>query len=77
MLQGIGSAIVYQLQQEVSRGMSAPDPGVDQDLMAAGKMWEDSGDYTKAIDSYLKVTHPNMPHIQTCSKVVSTVGLWW
>ena len=59
-VQGIGSATVYQLQQEISRGMSAPDPGADQDLMAAGKMWEDTGDYTKAIDSYLKVRHPNM-----------------
>jgi hypothetical protein len=37
--------------------MSAPDPGADQDLMAAGKMWEDNGDYSKAIDSYLKVCH--------------------
>lgn len=33
-----------------------PDPGSSKDLMAPGRMWEESGDYSKAIDAYLKVT---------------------
>ena len=49
-------ALVYELQQDKARGLAAPDPGADTDLMAPGRMWEESGEFSKAIDAYLKVT---------------------
>ena len=48
-------ALVYELQQDKARGLAAPDPGADTDLMAPGRMWEESGEFSKAIDAYLKV----------------------
>ena len=66
---GIGSAMVYQLQQETARGMSAPDPGADQDLMAAGKFQEENGDYSKAIDSYLKVTSAQTRNVEYLEEI--------
>jgi hypothetical protein len=52
---GIGPGMVYELQKELERGMHAPDPGAEKDLMAAGRMWEEQREYNKAIDAYLKV----------------------
>ena len=51
----LGAGAAYELQQEKARAMAAPDPGVDVDLMAPGRMWEEAGEYSKAIDAYLKV----------------------
>ena len=66
---GIGSAMVYQLQQEKARGLAAPDPGGDKDLMAEGKFQEDSGNYTKAIDAYLKVTSAHTSDVEYLEEI--------
>jgi len=40
-----------------------------QDLMAAGKMWEDNGDPSKAIDSYLKVTSAQTRNVEYLEEI--------
>jgi len=63
----IGPGMVYELQQEKARGMSAPD--AQQDLMAPGKMWEESGDYSKAIDAYLKITSAHTQDLEYLEEI--------
>ena len=47
--------------------MSAPDPGADTDLMAPGRMWEEAGEHSKAIDAYLKVIFQGLSVVLTSS----------
>jgi intraflagellar transport protein 172 len=53
------AAVTAEYAQSMSQGTASADPVV------AAKLWEESGEYIKAIDAYLKVTRINCPNKAT------------